>query len=75
MISDTGEGIGGEIISKIFDPFFTTRPAVPRRGIGLAASYNIIKRLEGDIEVTSEKGKGTGFLIVIPRSARIIRGQ
>lgn len=70
-IRDTGEGISGDIIGKIFDPFFTTRLSGPRRGIGLAVSYNIIKRLNGDIEVKSDFGRGTTFTIKIPRETDI----
>ncbi len=65
-ISDTGTGIPEEIQDKIFDPFFTTKAPDKGKGLGLAISYNIIKRFDGDIKVKSEKGKGTTFILILP---------
>ncbi|MFH1505096.1 MAG: ATP-binding protein [Candidatus Omnitrophota bacterium] len=65
-ISDTGEGIPVEIQDKIFDPFVTTKAPGKGMGLGLAISYNIIKRFNGDIKVVSEKGKGTIFTVTLP---------
>ena len=64
---DTGVGMPKEILSRIFDPFFTTKQV--GSGLGLAASYSIIKRHEGHIEVASEPGKGATFFIYLPASA------
>ncbi len=63
-ISDTGQGIPGEIKEKIFEPFFTTKEK--GTGLGLSVSYNIIKKYKGDIKVESEPGKGTVFKIILP---------
>ena len=65
-ISDTGKGIPEEIQSKIFDPFFTTKPPGKGMGLGLAISYNIIKRFNGNIDVRSKKNKGATFIITLP---------
>ena len=65
-ISDTGEGIPAEIQNKIFDPFFTTKAPGKGKGLGLAISYNIVKRFNGDIHVKSEKDKGATFTITLP---------
>jgi two-component system NtrC family sensor kinase len=62
---DTGEGIAKEHLPKIFDPFFTTKEEVGT-GLGLAVSYGIIERHGGRIEVFSELGVGTTFVIKLP---------
>ena len=63
---DTGPGIDAEVIPKIFDPFFTTKPVGEGTGLGLSICYKIIKSHNGKMEVESEKGKGTKFIIKLP---------
>ncbi|MBU4212122.1 MAG: PAS domain S-box protein [Verrucomicrobia bacterium] len=65
-ISDTGEGIRKEDLSKIFNPFFTTKNDGKGVGLGLSISYGIVKEHGGSISVTSEKGKGTTFIVRFP---------
>ncbi|MFH1836517.1 MAG: ATP-binding protein [Candidatus Omnitrophota bacterium] len=65
-ITDTGTGISKDIQTKIFDPFFTTKPPGKGTGLGLAISYNIINRFNGNIQVKSEEGQGSAFLITLP---------
>lgn len=65
-ISDTGCGIPRENLSKIFDPFFTTKEVGKGTGLGLNVAYNIIKKHKGTINVESEVGKGTRFIIQLP---------
>jgi two-component system, NtrC family, sensor kinase len=66
-ISDTGKGISKEIISKIYDPFFTTKEVGKGTGQGLAIAHDIIvNKHKGSIQVESEIGKGTTFIIKIP---------
>lgn len=60
-ISDTGQGIPDEDLSKIFDPFFTTKEVGKGTGLGLNMVYNIIQRHKATIDVESEVGKGTTF--------------
>jgi signal transduction histidine kinase len=67
-ISDTGSGIQPENLTKIFDPFFTTKPPGKGTGIGLALSYNIVKKHGGTIRVASEPGKGSQFTVSIPKN-------
>jgi len=65
-ISDTGKGIPPEIVNRIFDPFFTTKPVGKGTGLGLSLSWNIVKKHQGKIEVSSIPGKGTTFVITLP---------
>ncbi|WP_333873847.1 bacteriohemerythrin [Methylobacter sp.] len=71
-ISDTGKGIAPEHLSKIFDPFFTTKPVGKGTGLGLSVSYNIIKKHQGEIQVSSQLNKGTTFKIILPIAGAII---
>lgn len=66
VFSDTGSGIDPEVKEHIFDPFFTAKGGRGGTGLGLSISYSIIKDHGGTIEVQSEKGKGTSFIIRLP---------
>lgn len=65
-IADSGPGIPESIIAKIFDPFFTTKPAGEGSGLGLGIVKRIIDKHNGRIEVKSEVGVGTEFLVYLP---------
>ncbi len=65
-IEDTGIGISQEHLSKIFDPYFTTKQR--GSGLGLATTYSIIKRHDGQITVESRLDVGTTFHIYLPAS-------
>jgi len=65
-ISDTGCGISKDAIEQIWDPFYTTKGVGKGLGLGLAVTYNIIKRLGGDICVESQVGKGSKFTVRMP---------
>jgi len=65
-ISDNGPGIPEEMIPHIFEPFFTTKERGKGTGLGLFVSHAILKKLGGKIQVQSEPGRGTTFLIDIP---------
>jgi PAS domain S-box-containing protein len=66
QIRDSGCGIPRSAIDQIWDPFFTTKNVGQGNGLGLAVTYNIIKRLGGDIVVESQVGKGSKFTVRIP---------
>lgn len=66
-VQDTGKGINAQNLAKIFDPFFTTKPVGQGTGLGLSISYKIIQQHGGTIRVVSEVGKGTRFVIALPR--------
>jgi len=67
-ISDTGPGIAPEILQNIFEPFFTTKGTEERKGtgLGLSITYGLVQKLGGKIEVSSEVGVGTTFIITFP---------
>lgn len=65
-ISDTGKGIPEENIGKLFDPFFTTKAVGEGTGLGLAIAHGIVEKHKGTIEVESEVGVGTTFIIMLP---------
>jgi len=65
-IQDDGEGIDKKTLPKIFDPFFTTKEVNKGTGLGLSISYSIIENHGGEIQVTSEKGSGSIFKIILP---------
>jgi len=61
---DEGIGIPRENLSRVFDPYFTTKEV--GNGLGLSISYSIIERHNGRIEVESEPGLGTTFIVYLP---------
>ena len=65
-IRDTGAGIAPEYRERIFEPFFTTRSGQGGTGLGLSVSYGIVADHGGEIEVDSEVGKGTNFIVWLP---------
>jgi signal transduction histidine kinase/ligand-binding sensor domain-containing protein/CheY-like chemotaxis protein len=65
-VSDTGEGIPPEVLSRIFEPFFTTKPVGVGTGLGLAICHSYIQAMGGDIRVHSQPGRGTTFEVVLP---------
>jgi signal transduction histidine kinase len=73
-ISDTGKGIAREHLEHIFEPFFTTKPIGKGTGLGLSISYGIVKKHGGEIDVRSEVGVGTTFLIKLPLRQSHIEG-
>ncbi len=70
VCSDDGCGIEPGHLSRIFEPYFTTRPEAGGSGLGMAIVYNLIVHiLGGRIEVRSQLGQGSEFVMVFPRVA------
>jgi PAS domain S-box-containing protein len=65
-IKDTGHGIPEEDIPQVFDPFFTRKDVGDGVGLGLSICHGIVKAHNGTIDVESETGKGTTFVIRLP---------
>ncbi|MFQ5822365.1 MAG: sensor histidine kinase, partial [Candidatus Heimdallarchaeota archaeon] len=66
-ISDTGVGIREENHDRIFDAFFTTKDSIKGVGLGLSVCYGFIEDQGGDIKVSSKRGEGTTFTIILPQ--------
>ncbi|MBR0694706.1 GAF domain-containing protein [Bradyrhizobium lablabi] len=67
-IRDNGIGIPREVKERMFNPFFTTKPPGEGTGLGLSMSHDIIvKQHGGTIDVETEPGEFTEFIIVLPR--------
>jgi PAS domain S-box-containing protein len=72
-VADTGAGIAPAVMARIFEPFYTTK-GERGTGLGLAASHGIIENHGGDINVSSDLGKGTRFEVNLPLHGVTSRG-
>ena len=69
-IRDNGIGIPPEVKEKLFNPFFTTKPAGEGTGLGLSISHDIVvKQHGGKINIDTQPGAFTEFIITLPRDA------
>ena len=66
VITDTGIGIKKDYLSQIYNPFFTTKPVGKGTGLGLYVVYKIVTKYNGHIDVISDEGKGTSFVLTFP---------
>lgn len=66
-VGDTGQGIAPERLSRIFDPFYTTKEK--GLGLGMAITHRIVEDHKGSIDVQSQVGMGTTFLVHLPVNA------
>ena len=65
-VFDEGVGIPRQNINRIFDPFFTTKRHLEGSGLGLSISWQVLLRHNGSLDVHSEAGKGTTFIVKLP---------
>ncbi|MCC9658698.1 PAS domain-containing sensor histidine kinase [Rhodopirellula halodulae] len=69
QVSDDGVGMDREVIARIFEPFFSTKTATVGQGMGLGLSVTrgLVEAMHGNIHVDSSSGKGTTFVVRLPR--------
>lgn len=67
VLKDEGSGISSEDLPRIFDPYFTTKTG--GSGLGLATTYSIVKKHDGDIQVDSIIGEGTTVTLFLPAAS------
>lgn len=66
-VADEGQGISTKDLARIFDPFFTTKEPGKGRGLGLSVCHRVVEEAGGTIEVQSELGKGSVFVVHLKR--------
>lgn len=65
-IGDNGTGMDENTKKRLFEPFFTTKDVGEGTGLGMSIAYNTINKHHGQININSELGKGTEFIITLP---------
>lgn len=66
IVSDTGQGMPADVISKAFDPFYTTKPIGQGTGLGLSMVYGFMKQTGGHVRIDSKVGEGSTISLYLP---------
>ncbi len=74
-LKDNGSGIPDEIKSRIWEPFFTTKAVGVGTGLGMSITFGIIEKHNGKIDLQSEVGKGTEFVISLPKKIELAQKE
>jgi two-component system, NtrC family, sensor kinase len=64
-VADSGTGIPAEDLERVFEPFFTTKPVGKGTGLGLSVCYGIVRSWGGEMEISSEVGRGTALRLIL----------
>ncbi len=70
-VSDTGQGIPPELLSRVFEPFFSTKELGKGSGLGLSMVYGFAKQSRGHVKIHSEAGDGTTVRLYLPRAQNV----
>jgi signal transduction histidine kinase len=68
QVTDSGCGMGEDVLNRVFDPFFTTKEHGKGTGLGLAICQRIAEEYEGEIKIQSQPGEGTTVFVRLPYS-------
>ena len=69
-LTDTGQGMPEDVVSRAFEPFFTTKPVGKGTGLGLSQIHGFAAQSGGKAEIESAPGEGTTIRILLPRSTK-----
>ncbi len=70
-VSDDGDGIAADLLTKVLDPFFTTKEVGRGTGLGLSMAYGFARQSGGTLRITSELGRGTDVSIWLPKAKEL----
>ncbi len=70
IVSDTGEGIDPNLLTRVFEPFFTTKEVGRGTGLGLSQVYGFARSSGGQVSIVSELGQGATVSLILPRSQK-----
>jgi two-component system cell cycle sensor histidine kinase/response regulator CckA len=75
QVADTGSGIEPAVLAHVFEPFFTTKQPGEGTGLGLPTVHGIITQSGGTISIDTEVGRGTTFVVTLPRAERLSESE
>jgi signal transduction histidine kinase len=68
-VRDYGPGMAPDVLARVFEPFFTTKPVGESTGLGLSVAQDIVDEHGGWLAAESEPGRGSRFMLFLPRRA------